>query len=92
MRLHRQGREFYTLAITTNPAVGAAWEASFDAGSTWTPGQPADEGWRWLVRGPACPDDPTYPAALVTRSLYPLVRAVDHPELVIRNAPIITIT
>lgn len=42
--------------------------------------------------GCPCPDDPTYPAALVTRSLYPLVRAVDHPELVIRNAPIITIT
>ena len=92
MRLHRQGREFYTLAITTSPAVAAAWEASFDGGATWAAGQAAGDGWRWLVRGPMCPDDPTYPAALVARSLYPLVRAFDHPELVIRNAPIITIT
>ena len=91
MRLYRQGREFYTLVITTTPPLGGGWEASFDAGATWTAGAAAGDGWRWLVRGPACPDDPAYPSTPIPRTLYPLVRAVDHPELVVRGAPLIAL-
>lgn len=91
MRLHRQAREFYTLVITTMPAVSGGWEASFDHGVTWTAGIAAGDGWRWLVRGPGCPDDPAYPSSPVARTVHPLVRAVDHPELVVRNAPLISI-
>ena len=92
MRLNRQGREFYTLAITTSPAVAAAWEASFDSGRTWTTGVETVDGWRWLVRGPDCPDDPAVPSAVVSRTINPLVRAADHPELVVRAAPVISLT
>ena len=92
MRLHRQAREFYTLTITTSPQISGVWEASFDGGDTWSAGQAtADGAWRWLLRGPDRPDDPQYPAQVVTCSVKPLVRAVDIPELVVRSAPYVSI-
>lgn len=87
MILHRQAREFYTLAIDTTPSVNGGWEASFDNGQTWAAGQTADGAWRWLLAGPGAPADDNVPDAVITRSTAPLVRAVDTPEFVVRQAP-----
>lgn len=92
MKLDRQGREFYVLNITTTPPVAAPWEASFDSGKSWVPGVETVDGWRWLVRGPDCPNDPNIPSAVVAGTVNPMIRAYDHPELVIRRAPGIFLT
>ena len=42
---------------------------------------------RWLLRGTAIPDDPARPAVPVAKSVRPLVRGVDDPEVVVRDAP-----
>ena len=86
MILHRRAREFYSLAIATEPAV-AGWEASFDGGATWATGAAVTGGWRWLVAGPQAPLDE--PASVIDRSVVPLVRAVDTPEILVRAAPTI---
>lgn len=91
MRLHRQGREFYVLKIATTPPVSSPWEASFDAGVTWVQGAETPDGWRWLVRGPECSDDPATPSALIAHTIGPIVRASDIPELIIREAPSISL-
>lgn len=91
MILSQHAREFYTLAIVTDPPV-TAWEASFDGGRTWHAGQAVGGDTRWLLRGPAVPDDPGRPAVPVTRSVQPLVRGIDEPEVLIRVAPYIILT
>ena len=90
MILHRHAREFYTLTITTDPPITGGWEASFDAGQTWVPGEPAGASWRWLLAGTQAPTD--QPCTIVTRSVSPLVRAIDHPEIVVRAAPTVYVT
>ena len=53
MILDRAAREYYALEISTTPDV-AAWEASFDDGTTWVPSTTVgtDGYYRWLVAGP----------------------------------------
>lgn len=88
MHLHRRAREWYTTTVDTDPAL-TAWEASFDYGVTYHPGAPvagSDDEWQWLVAGPEA--DPTG-AVVVGRSVTPEVRAVDNPEILVREAPAI---
>ena len=86
MNLNRHAREFYTLGIVTQPPI-TTWEASFDAGRTWHPGEQVGQDTRWLLRGSAIPDDPARPAVEVPLTVRPLVRGVDDPEVVVRDAP-----
>lgn len=89
MILNRRAREFYVLAIGTEPAV-TVWEASFDGGATWAPGTPDGDGWQWLVAGPLAPTDE--PCTVIDRTVTPLIRAVDTPEILIRATPTIYLT
>ena len=91
MNLNRHAREFYTLGIVTQPPI-TTWEASFDAGRTWHPGEQVGQGTRWLLRGSAIPDDPARPAVEVALTVRPLVRGVDDPEVVVRDAPHVIVT
>ena len=91
MNLNRHAREFYTLGIVTQPPI-TTWEASFDAGRTWHPGEQVGQDTRWLLRGSAIPDDPDRPAVEVTLTVRPLVRGVDDPEVVVRDAPHVIVT
>ena len=91
MNLNRHAREFYTLGIVTQPPI-TTWEASFDAGRTWHPGEQVGQDTRWLLRGSAIPDDPARPAVEVALTVRPLVRGVDDPEVVVRDAPHVTVS
>ena len=91
MNLNRHAREFYTLGIVTQPPI-TTWEASFDAGRTWHPGEQVGQDTRWLLRGSAIPDDPARPAVEVALTVRPLVRRVDDPEVVVRDAPHVIVT
>ena len=90
MNLNRHAREFYTLGIVTQPPI-TTWEASFDAGRTWHPGEQVGQDTRWLLRGSAIPDDPARPA-VQGLTVRPLVRGVDDPEVVVRDAPHVIVT
>ena len=91
MNLNRHAREFYTLGIVTQPPITTS-EASFDAGRTWHPGEQVGQDTRWLLRGSAIPDDPARPAVEVALTVRPLVRGVDDPEVVVRDAPHVIVT
>ena len=91
MNLNRHAREFYTLGIVTQPPI-TTWEASFDAGRTWPPGEQVGQDTRWPLRGPATPDAPARPAVEVALTVRPLVRGVDDPEVVVRDAPHVIVT
>ena len=88
MILKRAGREYYTLEITTSPAV-AGWDASFDAGVTWQAGTPATVDGaachQWLLAGP----DATLGTAVkqLTGPVAPWLRATSSPEIIVRDAP-----
>lgn len=85
MNLNRRAREFYALEITTVPPVAGPWEASFDRGATWEVATDVDGVPSWLVAGPdAAPGEAVH---VVTTAVTPLVRAVENPEVVVRNAP-----
>jgi hypothetical protein len=92
VKIHAQGRAFYTLTIVTDPQI-TDWEASFDGGLTWVAGEPTIRDantWRWLVAGPGFTGDTT-PAATVAQSMAPLIRAVDTPEVLVEHAPLIRV-
>lgn len=86
MRLDRHGREYYKPGVTTDPAVDPTdWEASFDGGETWVAA--IDDGGQaaWLVAGPDAAAGTA--VAVITRSVTPKVRLLDNPEIVVRDAP-----
>lgn len=83
MNLNKLAREFYAPTIITEPPV-AAWSASFDDGATWVEGELVSDQHRWLVAGPAA--DPGT-ATVVPATVTPLLRAVDNPEIIVRDAP-----
>ena len=94
MQLNRAAREYYRLHVTTDPAVTAPWEASFDGGQTWYAG--TDPGGdtgdvMWLVAGPDAEQGPA--VAVLTGTVRPMLRAIDNPEIVIaeRGVPWITV-
>jgi hypothetical protein len=92
MILKRAGREYYSLELTTTPAV-SGWDASFDAGTTWQTGIPATVDGaacqQWLLAGP----DAALGTAVkqLTDSVTPLLRATSSPEIIIRDAPKIAV-
>lgn len=91
MILHRNGREYYALAITTTPNTGPTdWQASFDGGSTWVTAVSVSGNSAWLLAGAEA--DPTGAVAVVSRRVRPLVRLTVAPEIVIRDAPLIHYT
>jgi hypothetical protein len=75
-----------------DPRVPDDQIASFDAGRTWHPGEQVGQDTRWLLRGSAIPDDPARPAVEVALTVRPLVRGVDDPEVVVRDAPHVIVT
>jgi hypothetical protein len=83
MYLKRTAREYYSLAIVTDPAV-ASWEASFDGGTTFVAGEVDGANTRWLLAGP---DVDPGTATVLAASVHPMVRAADTPEIVVRDAP-----
>jgi hypothetical protein len=87
VKLASAGIEWYTLEITTTPAV-ASWQASFDSGTTWKDStQVGTDGFfRWLVAGPAATGIGTA-AVLQAGSTTPLVRATSAPEVIVRSGP-----
>lgn len=92
MKLKRNGREYYHLQIDTDPAITGGWEMSIDGGSTWISGEAVDGGARWLLRGPTFVQGGNIPAAAstpITTSVRPQIRAIDTPEVVVRDAPTI---
>ena len=91
MILDRAAREFYALEISTTPDV-AAWEASFDDGTTWVPSTTVgtDGYYRWLVAGPDVA--PGEGATVLAASVVPIVRAIDSPEIIPRPGPGIYLT
>jgi hypothetical protein len=90
-RLSRHAREHYDQRILTDPPV-AAWEASFNGGTTWVAGtvlvDDPETGWvRWLIAG-----DLADPGASVAQlaptgreDLQPLARSVANPEIIVRD-------
>lgn len=94
MDLSRHGREDYTLEITTDPVTAPTdWEASFDGGRTWHTAVEDDDGFSaWLVAGRQAPDTVGDPGVELGTDSEPVVRLIDDPEVIIRDAPFITIT
>lgn len=98
MELSNHGREFYALQITTTASDGdpiplSGWEASFDRGTTWVATVVRDlggEDWAtWLIAGVDAEEGNA--VAVIARSMTPLVRAIDNPEILVDRAPVITI-
>lgn len=86
MILHRQGREYYALTITTSPTTQPTdWSASFDGGTTWSVATAVNGASAWLVAGATA--DATGAVAVLSRSVNPLVRLTANPEIVVRDAP-----
>jgi hypothetical protein len=92
MRLRATERDWYTLEISSDPAVGVAWEASFDREVTWVAPTIVTGLHRWLVAGDKYVADPgdTTPAVVITRTTTPMLRAVAAPVTAKRLAPTIT--
>jgi hypothetical protein len=91
MILHRNGREYYALDITTTPStVPTDWQASFDGGSTWVAALNVSGHPAWLLAG-ASADIGTSVAVLSGR-VRPQVRLIAAPEIVVRDAPLIHYT
>lgn len=87
MELNRLEAKLYSTDIVTEPML-EAWEASFDDGVTWSPGEAADGGFRWLVAGAdAEPEDQADAVAVIDRYTVPLLRDIDNPETVIVRGP-----
>lgn len=85
MILHPAAREYLRLEIVTDPAV-AAWEASFDGGTTWHSGEAAGaNSWRWLLAGPSATQGDAV-AVLALGSNHVLLRATSDPEVIVRPA------
>jgi hypothetical protein len=90
MKLTRIGREYLTVAISTEPEV-TGWEASFDGGTTWTAGEQVGGDWRWLVAGPDVVQDPVVGQVVVSETTTVVLRAIDNPEVLIRKGPRVSI-
>ena len=89
MRMHPRSRELYRVVITTDPAV-TNWEASFDSGGTWHPAILDGDVFTWLVAGPDADAGAAVFVALPGRTR-PLLRAVDNPEIIVRDGPAIIV-
>lgn len=90
MQLKNSGREYYELTITTDVAsIPTDWSASFDNGSTWFTAVNVGGKSAWLLAGPAAAIGTA--VFQLSKSVVPLVRLTANPEIIIRNAPEITL-
>jgi hypothetical protein len=92
MDIDRTGREWAHWPIVATPPDGQL-EVSFDGGTTWTPMQRVDATTvRVLVAGPnAVGEQPAETAILTLGRNVATVRAVAAPEILVREAGIITV-
>jgi hypothetical protein len=85
MLLPPAGREYATWTVT-DPPTGITLEVSFDAGATWATLTAVDATThRVLVAGPSATSNPVGTVVLAEGRNTPLIRAVDNPEVVIRD-------
>lgn len=95
MKLHREERDNYVVAITVEPSLTGTWQASFDDGETWIDGTPSSGNWAWLVAGPDFADDPDgldpddTVATITVSPTIPLLRVKDDPVLDVEKGPAI---
>ena len=81
-----QGREYYTWPIVTDADPIPAIELSIDGGTTWHPTEAVSGGVRALIAGPDAEDNPPGTIVLPRGTTCFIGRAVDNPEVVIRDA------
>lgn len=91
MDIDRRGREWArwpnATALPPDPL-----EISFDGGTTWIPMQRVDATTvRVLVAGPAAEDNPADTAVLTVGRNIATVRVVAAPEILVREAGLITV-
>ena len=88
--LSKLGREYYRVTVTTVPAI-TDWEISFDHGTTWVDlfYDINDDKQEILVAGPdfVPPQGDVAEYETISTSVVPYIRAIDSPEVLIRNAP-----
>lgn len=90
MDLSKHGKEYYELEIVTDPATDPTdWEASFDAGATWTDAVDVEGRAAWLVAGSLVSSPGN--AAVLSHTTQPLVRLIANQEDVVRPAPLIEV-
>jgi hypothetical protein len=97
VNLNRAERDYYVLAITTDPALTGTWEAAFvsnPANGDYVDGTNTGDGWAWLVAGPDFDAaevgmDDADTDATVTAKIRPHVRLKDNPVVKIDSAPLI---
>lgn len=89
MKISPLGCEYYSLAITSEPAIPAAsWELSLD-GANWVAATVVDGYPSWLIAGKDYPQQTGFDFRVST-AVTPLVRATSNPETVVRKGPKIT--
>jgi hypothetical protein len=94
VRLHREERDNYVVAVSTDPPLAGTWEASFDNGETWVDGTASGDAWAWLVAGPdfvAADVGMTDEGTVLDTSVSPLLRLKDDPVLDVQRGPTIQV-
>lgn len=93
MKLHPTGVEYYALTITSEPELTATdWQASFDGGTTWSTAVDVDGRSAWLLAGAEVASPPADAIVMALGTTYPVVRCVDAPEVIVRDAAAVTVT
>jgi len=86
MKIKPEGREYATWTVTTSDPV-TGLEVTFDAGTTWAAMDAVDATtFRVLVAGPDATTNPDGTVVLAAGRHFALIRAVDAPEVIIRDA------
>lgn len=84
--LHPQGRDYYTWPVVFDVYPHPAVELSTDDGETWHPTEHVSGGVRALLVGPDA-EPPGEPHIVLRRGVNTFIaRAVDNPEVPIRDA------
>ena len=86
MQIKPTGREYATWTITTSDPV-TDLEVTFDDGTTWAAMTAVDTTtFRVLVAGPDATTNPAGTVILALGRHFAQIRAVDSPEVIIRDA------
>lgn len=92
MKLPRDGREYYGGTWQLNPPYTGTWEVDF--GDGFVPAHSTTDGVHlWLVAGPdyTTPDGDDVPTIIIATNTIPKWRAVDNPEVIVRQGEQITL-
>lgn len=91
MKMKPTGRDYYRLAIATDPPV-VGWAASFDGGQTFKDATVDDGGlFTWLIQGEEAPVGGSPVATLPEGRTVPVLRAKETQVIVERSGPPIDI-